>query len=91
MSSMFHQAVAEHKLAMEEATRLYQQTIDEAMARIETLTKEPEPAPTHPPQAVWTKADDGEDMLVLNEPAAKALLTLIEQVGDMVKEMSKKQ
>jgi len=92
------QILADHQKMMDTAQAKYERTMQEAMARMESMAlaaeikiPEDETEETQTvPAAVWTTAPDGEQLMILNQAAATMFLALFEQLGEVLGELTKK-
>jgi len=87
MKNLF--AVHEERMAL--ATQTFQESIAKAEEAfrvvVEDEAKEPEP-PKQAPQAVWIKASDGEEMLMLNREAAIMQMALLDRLAEVLAELT---
>lgn len=80
-----------HEDQMAKAQASYEEAIAQAKSQFETLmagNKDPQPV-KQTPQAVWTKAPDGEDILVLNREAAIMQMALLDRLAEVLVELTK--
>ena len=102
MSSEYERLIEQHKEQMQTlfnaheermalATKTFEESIDSAekafRAVVEEEVKEPEP-PKQEPQAVWIKASDGEEMLMLNKEAAIMQMALLDRLAEVLEELT---
>lgn len=86
--------MAEHERQMAKAQEQFEATVSSAQNQLnsilgavtEVVEKPKEPAK---PEAVFTRAEDGEQLMVMNEPAVEFMTKLFDMMQDVVQELAK--
>ena len=92
LSEKMEEMTRSYQEQLEDQQRRYNELVDAAQQQMEALvgaaqiSNNPKPAPK--PQAVWHE-ENGEQLLVLNKPAAEFFMKIFENVGVLAEELQK--
>ncbi len=79
-----------HERRMARAQKSFELAVAKAGEQLRVTMEEPQPEPERDvPLAIWSKSPNGEDVLILNREAAIMQMALLEQIGEVFKELSK--
>ena len=92
LSEKMEEMARSYQEQLEDQQRRYNELVDAAQRQMQALvgaaqtTNNPRPVPK--PQAVWHE-ENGEQLLVLNKPAADFFMKIFENVGVLAEELQK--
>ena len=84
--------IGEYQQVVADSMKQYEEMVAKAQADMMKLVQSASPNPPAPevkPQAVWTRANDDEELLVLNKPAAEFISSLFDKVAVLAQELEK--
>lgn len=86
----FKELVKGYQSELDARVKEYEKVVQEGAAKLEQIVAgQPKPKVTPEPVAAWLKTDDGEDYLVLDQPAAALFAVILDRVSEVVQELQK--